>query len=617
MLYRIILPSWAQDEHPQLPKVREGEFTPAEIQEFNEFGYNIYSLPNHPSKYNPGVTVDGTHIDVFEYVYVDMDLKEGKWADKQAFLEAVMSEAPEPSRIVDSGGGIHVYWRVTDLDAMSFLKLQRRLCRRFKTDEAVAKIYQLMRVPGTANTKDPENLRLCEEIYTSEATYTCEFLDSFLPKLTADDAKYCDNHYNKTYNKVEASDINDELPAKFGKLLKTSAEAREIWKGGTSDRSKSDWRLACIMLAEGFSRDEALSVLVNCQKALERAPVHRHGYAIGIVDKVWTEQPQAEEHLSSSVSDIVKRNKSLQGTRIRCWEVYDGTNHGFRLTEVLGLIGGAGSGKTTLALNYFYWFTKQNPEYIHLFVSLEQPEEEIARRWVRMVGDNENLHKRVHVLGNYNKDGTYRNLSLTEIENYIIELEGRLKCKVGCVVIDHIGVLKKKGPEGEAQGLIDICHTMKAFAKRTDTFLVMQSQTSREKAGEGDLELNKDAAYGTSMFEWYCDYVVTTWQPLKRVYPTAPHMTCSAFKYCKIRHKNVMLDHTKEDAVHVLMFDTNTEILREMNEKDEIAYSHFNSIATSLRNKDRKKEPTKISKIDWVGIRERIDGAAENSKDQQ
>ena len=48
---------------------------------------------------------------------------------------------------------------------------------------------------------------------------------------------------------------------------------------------------------------------------------------------------------------------------------------------------------------------------------------------------------------------------------------------------------------------------MKAWAVQTNTLLVMQSQTSREKAGVGDLELDKDAAFGTSSFEWYCDFL--------------------------------------------------------------------------------------------------------------
>lgn len=603
MVFRLILPEWATSG--SLPKVLEGQFSDDQVQLYNEQGYNCYFLPNEPSVYDAAKPVAGHDIDTFSYVFIDMDLKSGVYSSKEEFISYVKQfEHITPSVIVDSGNGIHCYWRVTDLDARSFLKLQRRIMRQFKTDEAVCKIYQLMRVPGTMNTKDHTFQKLCEVIATAPRVYTCEELDKQLPPLTTDDARYCDNHYNKTYEITdETIKINETLPHKFTKLIATSREVKELYAGDITDRSKADYRLAHIMFAEGFTKEEAMSVLVNCKKALERTPVHRVNYASNIADKVWVYENSENKdtvQLSNSVKDILKRGVATQGTKFPCWEVFDGTHSGFRLTQVLGLIGGAGSGKTTLALNYFYWFTLQNPDFIHLFVSLEQPEEEIAIRWARLAEGKEHLHDKVHVLSNYNADGSYRNLSLSNIEDYVIELQTKLGTKVGCVVIDHIGVLNKKSKEGENQGLIDICHNMKAFAKRTNTFLVMQSQTSREKAGVGDLELDKDAAYGTSMFEWYCDYIVTTWQPLKRVYSKAADMSCSAFKYCKIRHKNIRKDRSKEDVVHVLMYDPDTELLREMTQMEEDRYEFLNKQATTIRNKDRKREPTRITKIDWT-----------------
>jgi len=236
-----------------------------------------------------------------------------------------------------------------------------------------------------------------------------------------------------------------------------------------------------------------------------------------------------------------------------------------------------------------------------LFVSLEQPEEEIALRWQQICDGDESLYEKVHVLGNEEPDGTTRRLSLSDIQEYVGVLEKSLRCKVGCVVIDHIGVLDKKTKDGENQGLMDICHQMKNFAKKTKTFLVMQSQTNRVKAGIGDLELDKDSAYGTTLFEWYVDYLVTTWQPLKRVYDTNPEMCCSAYKYCKIRKKNIKKDNIKEDVVYALMFDVDTERLRLMTEEEKIKYDTLNKKASLLRNKDKKLEASRISNHTWVG----------------
>jgi hypothetical protein len=157
---------------------------------------------------------------------------------------------------------------------------------------------------------------------------------------------------------------------------------------------------------------------------------------------------------------------------------------------------------------------------------------------------------------------------------------------------------------------------MKAFAKGTKTFLVMQSQTNRFKAGIGDVELDKDAAYGTSAFEWYCDYVVTTWQPLKRVYDLMTSMpsplTVTCFKYCKIRRKNVKLDDMKEDAVHGMYFDVDTEMLREMTEAEYKAFMHWSKQAAVLRKRNKHHEPAPLKKMDWLS-----EGKNEQGPDQK
>lgn len=602
-VYRCILPEWAKQENPHQRRILEGEFTEEQLQEFNAQFYNIHYLPNYPSLYDNTSTVDGSHIDVFEYVFVDMDLKDGVYADKDSFILVALEAGLEPSRIIDSGNGVHVYWRVSDLSALDFLKLQRRLCRKFKTDEAVAKIFQLMRPPGYVNTKHKDRFNLCEELYASDAVYSCEDLDKFLPALTQEDDAYCKAHFDKTYN-VERKNlqVDDKLPTKFGQLLHTNQEVKDIWSGNTEDRSRADYRLGHIMFASGFTKAEAASVLVNTAKALARAPVHRVAYAESIIDKIWTyEQEPYAQTMSQSVREILARGEgTVKGTRFPCSRYLDATHHGFRLGQVIGLVAGSGVGKTAMALNMFRWFVENNPDYDHFFVPLEQPANEIADRWRTLCGEDTSLHDKVHVISNYTDDGGFRHLSFEEIKQYIIEFQKSKGRKVGCVVIDHIGALKKSGPDGR-QNVEDICHEMKAFAIQTNTMLVMQSQTSREKAGIGDLELNKDAAYGTVYFESYCDYLITIWQPLKRCYSEGACPTVTAFKFCKIRHKKKGLDLIQEDVPYKLMFDPLTESFRELTQDEETSFSFFLKKATNLRQEDRKTALVTYTSITWTG----------------
>lgn len=593
MLLRLIAPQWLLDEHPKTKRVLEADFSQEEIKQYNDQGYNVYYLPNYPSIYD-GAIVDGSKIDRFEYVFVDYDCKTNTYASKEDFIEKVsLIDSLTPTRVVDSGNGVHVYWKVSDLDAKSYLKLSRRLIRLFKTDEAVGKIFQLMRLPGTMNTKAKGSPQPCETLYEDEISYSCEDLDKILPMITPEDEAFCNKHYDMVYNPDKSNtEVNDTLPAKFGKLLRTNPEVKEIWSGSTSDRSKDDFRLGHIMFANGFSKEEAASTLVNSAKALSRAPIHRTNYAMNIIDKIWTfEELGVTTELSSSVADILKKSGSvLKGQRIPCHPRVDNTEGGFRLGQVLGLIAGSGVGKTAFAMNCFQWFAQNNPDLYHFFIPLEQPAREIADRWQIMCGEDTSLHSKVHVMSNYDEDGNFKHLSLEEIKAYIVKWQQTTGNKVGCVVIDHIGALKKKGANDEKQDLITICHTMKAFAVQTNTFLIMQSQTSREKAGSGDLELNKDAAYGTATFEWYCDWLVTLWQPLKRCHMEQSCPLVTAFKFCKIRHKKANKDIIQEDVPYFLKFDPQSECLSDMTQDDTTSFKYFLPKATNKRKADRKTE---------------------------
>lgn len=600
-LYVVLPPEWLKNEDSSI-KPQQGYFTELEIEQFNYLGYHIYYYPNYPSIVsNPKQFIQGFDIDVFEWVFVDLDMKHGAYASKDDFISLLGKFPLTPSKIVDSGNGIHAYWKVSDLDAINYLKLQRRLMRYFNTDDAVAKIKQLMRVPNSVNTKNKDDFKLCELIFENDNKYTSEQLDNSLAPITFQDEQYCKQHFDKTYNfnKLNAS-VKDEIPFKFAKLLDSNQEVKDIWMGNVEDRSKGDYRLGHIMFACGFSKEEATSVLINSSKASSRAPIHRLSYALNIIDKIWTFEILEDKNslfLSKSVKDILlKTGDAIKGTRFPCWSYFDGTDHGFRLGQVVGLVAGSGVGKTSIALNMFLGFVQNNPDYDHFFVPLEQPANEIADRWKTLCQGKEHLHEKVHVISNYDDNGQFRALSFGDIRDYILKFQEITGRKVGAVVIDHIGALKKKTKDGENQGLMDICHEMKAFAVQTNTMLVMQSQAPREKAGIGDLELNKDAAYGTIFFESYCDYLITLWQPLKRCYHEgAP--TVSAFKFCKIRHKKQNLDKIKEDVCYKLMFDPNIELLREMTQDEEKSFDFFLSKSTNKRKQDRKTDLVEYTSV--------------------
>lgn len=588
MYCRLIPAKWMGPEH----KVLERDFSHKELLELNAIGYNIYHWPNHPSIYPEG-NVSGPDIDIFNWVFVDMDTKDGVYTKEQFIEKLTENENLLPSKIIDSGNGIHAYWQVSDLDVKSYLRLTRRLARHFDTDMATCNIAQLMRLEGYKNTKNESNRLRCIAIFADDIKYTCEQLDSLLPSISVEDEKFCEDHYNSTYSLEAPMEISGDLPPKFGQLLKKNKEASELFASSTDDRSKSDYRLGHIMLGNGFTKEEAMNVLYNTAKAMQRSQGNRYKYAKNIVDKIWIfEETEKKDTLSlaPTVRDILSKGERTDlGQRFPCHKLLDDTYRGFRLGQCIGIVAGSGVGKTTLTLNMFLWFAENNPDYHHFFYSLEQPKEEITERIKTICGDNDFLFDRIHVIDNHNEDDSFKHLSLGAIEEQMDAWQKSTGLKIGTAVIDHIGVLEAGNKNGENDALIGICKRMKPMARKLNIMLIMLSQAPREKAGVGDLELDKNAAYGTVFFESFLDYLICLWQPLKRVYADgAP--TIMAFKFAKIRHKKQNLDTIKEDVRYQVYFDPTTEHLRPLTQDEEISVQYYMNRAISARKADKKTD---------------------------
>lgn len=620
IIYRLILADWAKLDRQSkntTPDTLTGVFSSDELKTYNEQGYNCYYFLNVPEEWDNASDIHASDINIFNFVCVDMDLKEGKYKTKEEFVAKVHDSGITPTFMVDTGNGIHAYWRTIDLDAMSYLRLQRRLIRFYNTDPAISKIYQLMRVPGTLNVKKKDDFKPCEAIYQSDLQYDCETLDKLLPKITKEDEEFCTNHYNMAYKvEVDGKDIDQiELPPKFQVYIKSNPEARRLFFGPVNDRSAANYRLGHLLFAANFTKDEAMAVLFNTDKAVTRKGIHRYNYAKNIIDKIWKFETKVEPAaLTSPLAENMKMllSKSPEdagfNTRIYGHEMFDATNHGFRLGEVFGLIGGSGSGKSTLSLNFFKWFVEFNPDYIHVFVTLEMPKGQIVERWRKLAGDNDNLHEKIYVLDQHDDNGIRRDLSLDMIKQDILNLEKVTSKKVGCVVIDHIGCLDKEPGRTDQEKLMNACMKMKSFALETSTFLMMQSQSSRAKAGWGDVEIDLDAAFGTTKFENYCDYVMTTWQPLRRVQHDAK-IYLNAFKYCKVREHNPEKDRIKLNERYGMIFNKDTESLRKIKDAEMEPIAYWKKQADEERKMDRKKDSSEIKSMDWV-----TDGTTNNRK---
>lgn len=118
----------------------------------NSLGEDIYFIPNSGGSKNEQITV-------IRAAFIDWDC--GRAPDKkyfpievvrikkQEYLTKILSSPLNPSYIIETRNGYHVYWLLTDNPSKDqYITLQKRLIYYFDSDPSVKKPAQVMRLPN-------------------------------------------------------------------------------------------------------------------------------------------------------------------------------------------------------------------------------------------------------------------------------------------------------------------------------------------------------------------------------------------------------------------------------------------------------------------------------------
>lgn len=285
----------------------------------------------------------------------------------------------------------------------------------------------------------------------------------------------------------------------------------------------------------------------------------------------------------------------------------DVTEERWRKGEILGIVAGSGGGKSAISLKIIKDIIHNNTQNddIHFFFSLEMPKRQIIKRWQKLVGKASPDSHRLYVVDNKN---TEERLTWQHIVRYVQDTCKHEGKKVGSVVIDHLQVLSDKidttmEPNfdvsldiNSGRGKIktiktkEMCRLMKVVAEYLNCFLIVQNQSTIERAGDGDTPMGIHSAYGAADFAWFSDYIVTVWQPLKRV-QSETFLTASGWQYSKIREVGLN-DLTKTYTRHTLYYDLATGDFRPLNELEEDEFNKMVEKANTMRDADVKKRTT-------------------------
>lgn len=646
--YRLIKPNWAKktlangETNPDFkeevagPNVLEGcDFTEEFLREKNAAGYNVYFFPNHPSTnvYDNNVKhLSGKHIDIYNFVFVDMDLKDGVYENKEAFLRKIDSFEVAPTMTVDSGNGIHVYWNVSDLTREKYVLIQRALLKYFKTDESVWTVLQLMRLPGYNNTKkykEPKAVNLLEEFCSAKTYNFSDFPEKMFNLLTDDDIKKTKTHLDRIDGKLtldfDLETSSDKLPPEFIELMVENDTAAALYNNPRSfgDRSKADMRLAFLLYKKDFDKKQAVDIIATTQKAKEKGPAGLD-YAALTVTKVYD---------SESTFKYKSVTQKLQESSVADLRAYvNGPNYldsavlgkPWRRQELLGIIAGSGVGKTAFALNVIRHIIANNPDNndVFVFFTIEMPEAQIIERWVSLVGDNSPLTNRLYVIGNQDEQGMPKNIGLQEIFEACRDIKKHTGRKIGAFVIDHFHIISthinaSKTPNfgieaeqgtgwGDSRNLSvnQLATQLKSLVKMLDTFGIILSQTTKGK-GVGDLPVGKDGSYNNSQFEWIMDRILTIWQPLMRV----QHMTDLKFlswQYVKLREKHKD-DRVFEHSPHLLRYDMDSGNLEIPTSIEFGTFTNLLPKVNEIREAEIKKKEVQYSiQLDLAKVEESL-----------
>lgn len=621
MRYKLCKPIWAKKKIDGKPNPKflkdipgidneEGEFSEQEIKEKNEAGFNVYFFPNYPSEMPEEVKyARGEHIDVFNFVFVDMDLKQGIYKTKEEFYDRLAKFPLLPTQVNDSGNGVHAYWAVDNLTRETFILLQRVLIKEFNTDPAIWTVKQIMRVPDTFNTKDPENYKKVKTVSSTGESYMAEDLFKVLPQPDAEDEKKMRRHLNMIDGIGTVEDMEDlnieEVPEQFIKDMDKDQELNGLFNDPTGfkgDRSSADMSLANKLYSKGYNRKDAEKIIQNTQKARSRDAASRVQYARDTVEKVFKDRPK---FIVPNLLEMTQMKDGYKlGDPINGPTFMDAAEEPWRRGEVLGLVGGTGMGKTTLTLKLLREILMNNDQGIVIFFSLEMSTAQVKRRWERLTKNQPDITRRVFVVSNDAVDGNINNIGLQEIVYYTRDISRSEGQDVICVVIDHMGELSnlvdtRKEPSFNAKGDIEggfdpvkklgyqnLCSKVKDLAKILNTFVIMQSQTRREYDTVGDVTLYKDAAFGASNFEKMVHWMITFWQPLMRLY-SETSLRVTAWQYCKIREQSDN-DRVKVLDPRLLNFDMKTGDYRALTPAEEEEFNLLYPKAVAKRKNAEK-----------------------------
>jgi hypothetical protein len=218
-------------------------------------------LVDVPSGHRCKDTVEST-----AWIYGDIDFKHHPDIPPETIRQRIAGMAPEPTMVIFSGHGLHVYWRIERVDAAPG-EAQRRVeevlrlaCGHVGGDPQVAETARLLRLPGSHNSREPGEHILTEIVHHDpEVVYTLEGLSDALLAATP--------VMPAAAPTKPAVNGHDRELGWSGPLLGDGALEAMRFQDRDAPINQTTLRLAAKWLGEGRAVDEIVASLLAAVKA--------------------------------------------------------------------------------------------------------------------------------------------------------------------------------------------------------------------------------------------------------------------------------------------------------------------------------------------------------------
>jgi len=277
------------------------------------------------------------------------------------------------------------------------------------------------------------------------------------------------------------------------------------------------------------------------------------------------------------VSDTTDTSKFVRGPKVFDCLVRPWLTGG----DMTGILAGPGVGKSTLILYILKHILLNNSDGIVTFVSLEMTADEIAEKWEKATEDCPEISDRFFIIENYDEKGVAKSLTVAEVKLQLKLIKEAVGERLIAYALDHLHELNVNG----SNDYNPVCRDLKNLTVELDTHGFILSQTTKGK-GIGDIPVPKDGCFGTSRYENLMTNIITIFQPLKRV-SSQCNMPVLGWQYAKIRYKNNQ-DKAREGMNYCLMFDYETEDLRELSSAEKAEFMIWYEQVQELRQNEEK-----------------------------